>query len=419
LEPHILSVLPFFLLLISLAILPLTLEKWWSQYYFTVPIAFAVCTTIYYVAAGFAYDLIHSIVDYFKFISLLTALYVVTGGILIELRGYATPFRNIILLFSGAVVSNMIGTTGASMLLIRPYIKTNRIRIGAFHIVFFIFIVSNFGGTLTPIGDPPLFLGYIKGIPFFWLIDKMIIPWLVGLGAVLGIYYVLDMINFKRQSDRLEKMEIRAREKLVFKGWYNLFFVGIIILSVFVTDPPFVREVIMLFCAVLSYKMTNVEIHLKNRFKFHPIQEVALIFLGVFITMTPAVHLLTMHAGQLQIASPSHFYWSTGILSAILDNAPTYITFLSTSMGLYGFDINQVSHVRDFINHDSIYVLAVSMAAVFFGAMTYIGNGPNFMVKSIADHQRVKTPSFGGYILKYSLPVLLPVYALIWWLFIL
>ena len=412
------SVFPFVLLLLSIAILPFVIHAWWEKYYFYVSLVGALITSVYYLIIGKGWSIFYSIEEYIQFISLLTALFVISGGIFIGLRGYATPIRNVLFLFFGAVLSNFIGTTGASMLLIRPFIKSNRKRITTFHIVFFIFIVSNIGGALTPIGDPPLFLGYLKGIPFFWIIGKVYDKWLFALFILLLLYYILDRINFSRQPKAERKREEKSHEKLELKGIYNIGFLIIVILAVFLTEPIFLREIIMLTAAFTSYKLTNKKVHERNEFNFKPIIEVAWLFIGIFITMTPALELLSHHAYELNLSTPTKYYWITGSLSAFLDNAPTYLTFLTASMGYFGLDINKLLHVNFFIDSRSTFVVAISIAAVFFGALTYIGNGPNFMVKSVAESQKVKTTSFFGYMVKYSIPILLPLYALIWWLFI-
>jgi Na+/H+ antiporter NhaD/arsenite permease-like protein len=417
-EAHWLSILPFVLLLLAIAVLPFISHKWWEDNYFYISLGAGIITSVYYLFIGKGWDILHSVEEYVMFISLLAALYVISGGIFIGLRGYATPFRNVLFLLFGAVLANLIGTTGASMLLIRPFIKSNKHRITAFHIVFFIFIVSNVGGALTPIGDPPLFLGYLKGIPFFWIIGKVFVKWSITLGILLVVFYVFDRINFAKQPKDEQKLEERSHEKMEMKGIYNFGFLAIVILAVFLTKPIFLREIIMLSAAFASYKLTNNKVHERNQFNFKPIIEVAWLFIGIFVTMTPALEFLSRHAYDLNLSTPSKYYWLTGSLSAFLDNAPTYLTFLTASMGYHGLDINNLDHLYFFIESKSVYVVAISISAVFFGAMTYIGNGPNFMVKSVADHQKVKTPSFFGYMFKYSLPILLPIYALIWWLFI-
>lgn len=417
-EPSIVSILPFIFLLLAIAVLPFAAPKFWHENYHYVSLGLGFITAVYYLLITRGWDLLHSAEEYVMFISLLTALYVVSGGIFIDIKGLATPLRNVALLALGGVLANFIGTTGASMLLIRPFIKTNKLRITSFHIVFFIFIVANVGGALTPIGDPPLFLGFLKGIPFFWIIEKVFLKWLTALIVLLIIFYIYDYINFKKQPAEIEEREIKAKEKLTIKGSNNFLFLIVVIASVFITEPLFLRESIMLLTAFLSYKLTSSEIHKRNHFSFHPIKEVAWIFIGIFITMTPALELLRVHSSGLGINSPTQYYWLTGALSGFLDNAPTYLTFLTASMGLYGLDVNKVSDVLFFIASHEKHVIAISISAVFFGAMTYIGNGPNFMVKSIADHQKVETPGFFGYMIKFSLPILVPLYILIWWFFI-
>jgi Na+/H+ antiporter NhaD/arsenite permease-like protein len=417
-EPSILSILPFITLLLAIAVMPFAAPKFWHEYYHIVSLSLAFIVAFYYLFITKGWDLIHPMEEYIMFISLLAALYTVSGGIFIDIKGLSTPWRNVLLLALGGVLANLIGTTGASMLLIRPFIKTNKIRITSYHIVFFIFIVSNLGGALTPIGDPPLFLGYLKGVPFFWIIDKVFFKWLLAMIILLVIFYIFDYVNFKKQPLAIREKEVKSKEKITVKGWSNFLFLAVIIGSVFITKPLFLREAIMLLTAFVSYKVTNKEIHERNHFNFHPIKEVAWLFIGIFITMTPALQLLQVHSTELGLSSPTQYYWFTGALSGFLDNAPTYLTFLTASMGIYGLDINSVTDVLTFIAQHEKHVVAISISAVFFGAMTYIGNGPNFMVKSIADHQNIETPGFFEYMYKFSLPILLPVFILIWLLFI-
>ncbi len=417
-EPHFISVLPFIILLLAIAIMPFAAPKFWHNNFQYVSLSLGVVTVCYYLYISKGFEILLSVEEYIMFISLLTALYVISGGIYIELKGLATPLRNTIFLAIGAVLSNFIGTTGASMLLIRPFIKTNKLRVTNFHIVFFIFIVSNIGGALTPIGDPPLFLGFLKGIPFFWIIDKVFIKWITALLILLTLFYIFDYINFKKAPIEIAEREIKAKEKLTMSGLYNFLFLTIVIGSVFITKPLFLREAIMLLTAFISYKLTKKEIHLKNSFNFFPIKEVAWLFIGIFITMTPALELLRHHSKDIGLNSPTQYYWFTGVLSGFLDNAPTYLTFLTAAMGIYGLDINSIQNVLQFIAEHEKHVVSISISAVFFGAMTYIGNGPNFMVKAIAKNQDVDTPGFFEYMYKYSIPILIPVYILIWLLFI-
>jgi len=307
----------------------------------------------------------------------------------------------------------VLGTTGAAMLLIRPWLNINRSRIAPYHVIFFIFIVANVGGCLTPIGDPPLFLGFLQGVPFWWIAVKCWPMWTVGAGLLLAIFYAIDRRHYYAPANIIEKMEINATAWRI-EGSQNLFFLAIIIGAVFINRPLFVREAIMLMAAAVSYFSTPKSVHTANEFNFHPAMEVAILFAGVFTTMIPALAWLNHGAAHLLGASPGPavFYWGTGALSAVLDNAPTYLGFLNALFGVSG-----TSAMDTLLDQKPTHVLAISIGAVFFGAATYIGNGPNFLVKSIAAHHGVPMPSFFKFIFKYSLPVLLPVLVIIWLLF--
>lgn len=416
-EFNILGILPFIILLLSLALVPIISFKWWDKNYYYIPLGFSVITLIYLLSINRGSLILRSLEEYIEFISILASLYIISGGIFIGIKWNSTPLTNVIFLLIGSLLSNIIGTTGASVLLIRPFIQSNKSRISVFHIIFFIFLISNIGGALTPIGDPPLFLGYLKGIPFFWIIGKLFIPWLVTMTILLVIFYILDRNNYKRLQLR-GLTENAGSEKIRISGLYNLIFLIIVIISVFIKEPRFLREIIILVSAYGSYKLTNPEIHKKNNFSSRPIVEVIFIFFGVFITMAPALELLRMYSHEINISSPSKIYWLTGFLSSILDSAPTYLTFLTTSMGFFGLDVNNINHVQSFISDRQIIVISISISAVFFGAMTYIGNVPNYIVKSIAEGEGIKMSGFFGYIVKYSIPVLLPIFILVWLLFI-
>ncbi len=346
---------------------------------------------------------------------MIGALYIVSGGIHISTKDLTNPKENVLLLLVGAILANLLGTTGASMLLIRPWIKMNKARIQPYHIVFFIFIVSNVGGSLTPIGDPPLFLGYLKGIPFWWITPRAFPIWLTAIGLLLLIFYFIDRKNFKSQKQSVIK-EIERTDVWKVDGLINFLFLGIILLAVFIKSPLFLREGVIIVAAIASYFTTKKTIHSANHFSFHPIQEVAILFAGIFATMIPALELLRVQAQTMTSLTPSFFYWNTGLLSSFLDNAPTYLSFFSVAEG----NVNTNSlPIADLLLHPtfSSYLIAISIGAVFFGANTYIGNGPNFMVKSIADHYNVPTPSFIRYITHYSIPFLLPVLIVIWLIF--
>jgi Na+/H+ antiporter NhaD/arsenite permease-like protein len=460
-------ILPFVLLLLSIAIIPFINRHWWEQYYPHVSIGLGALSVVYYLFfLQNATRMLYTGIEYLSFIILIGSLFVVAGGIHIRIKGKSTPVANVILLGIGALVSNLLGTTGASMILIRPYLRVNKYRLRPFHVVFFIFIVSNMGGALTPIGDPPLFLGYLKGVPFFWVLFSLWHVWALAIGLILLIFFIFDYVSFKKYEKHFKHLdESKFDEAAEVSGLHNIFFLLIILAAVFIQTPMFLRELLMIIAAVGSYIMTKPEIHKKNDFNFIPIKEVAILFVGIFATMVPALDWLELNAAQIGITSAGQFYWGAGILSSVLDNAPTYLNYLSAAIGLF-VDQNIVSQVQHLIfthgadiatvagahaeevrntftalmkyhsdlvatgnvplsdiqicyligNHD-IYLKAISIAAVFFGAVTYIGNGPNFMVKSIAEQAGAKVPSFGGYITRYALPILIPIFILVWLLF--
>jgi Na+/H+ antiporter NhaD/arsenite permease-like protein len=475
LQPNPWMMVPFGLLLGLIALAPLFFADWWLKHYWKVALALGSFTLIYYLIgfSGGERGLAHHRAletgeEYIKFIALIGSLYVVSGGIHINVKGQATPLKNVVFLLIGAVIANILGTTGASMLLIRPWLRMNKYRITAHHVVFFIFIVSNVGGCLTPIGDPPLFLGYIKGIPFWWVLEHCFPMWVVGLGMLLALFYVVDRRNFARAPREIREQET-AHEQWRFDGLINLFYLGMILFAVFVHRPLFLRELIMLVAAVASYFLTKKSVHQANHFNFHPLQEVGILFIGIFATMMPALDWLGSNARPFLGERPGAglFYWGTGTLSSVLDNAPTYLSFLSACFGTFinhdvivqvqahiasgtvdfsnlvgehaeairhTLEALQKYHGADVAAHDvtvdeiricfllgnitfNRYILAISVGAVFFGACTYIGNGPNFMVKSIADHQKAHAPGFLKYVLHYALPFMLPVLVVVWWLF--
>ncbi len=412
-------ILPFAAMLLLIAVAPLAIPTWWHHHYPKVAVGLGLITVCYYLfglhqAERFG----HVVHEYISFIALIGSLFVVAGGIHINVKGEAKPLTNVVFLFIGAVISNIIGTTGASMLLIRPWIRMNKYRITAFHIVIFIFVVSNVAGCLTPIGDPPLFLGYLKGIPFWWNLQHSWVAWLIVVSLLLVFFYIADSINFRRPPAEISE-RMTAEEKWRFDGLHNLLFIAVILGAVLYNSslPFLVPEAIMAAAAAASFFTTPRPVHEANAFSFAPIKEVAWLFLGIFATMVPALDYLGKHAGDLGINSPMQFFFAAGFLSAFLDNAPTYLTFLSAEMGLHHLNIDHRADVLVEIANHPREILAISLGAVFFGAMTYIGNGPNLMVKSIADHAKVKTPDFFGYIFKYSLPILLPIFILVSLLF--
>ncbi|GMU85722.1 MAG: sodium:proton antiporter [Ignavibacteriales bacterium] len=424
--PNPWMVLPFVLLLLMIATGPIFYKHFWEHHYPKVSIVLGIITAVYYAGVlGDTTSLLHTAAEYISFIALLASLFVASGGILIKVDRKSTPLFNVLFLLFGSVISNVIGTTGASMLLIRPFIRMNKDRIKPYHIIFFIFSVSNIGGALTPIGDPPLFLGFLRGVPFFWVIANVWYIWIPALVFVLAIFYVIDSMNKSTASD-----DVTYTGRVELKGLKNIGYLAVIIVSVFI-DPaviswvpslaplPFgIREIIMMSVVFLAYRTADQEVLKANEFDFEPIKEVAFLFVGIFITMIPALQLIAYEARVFSnLLNQGTFYWATGTLSAFLDNAPTYLNFLSAAMGKYAMDVNVKADVIKFVIEDDVYLRAISVAAVFFGAMTYIGNGPNFMVKSISERAGIEMPSFFTYIVKYSIPVLLPVFFIIYLLF--
>ena len=432
-------VIPFVALLLMIATGPLFYEHFWHKNYPKIAIGFALLVVFYYLfVLGNVHAPVHAMAEYIQFIALLASLYIASGGILIDIDKKATPFANVTLLIVGALISNLIGTTGASMLLIRPFIRLNKGNIQAYHIIFFIFMVSNIGGSLTPIGDPPLFLGFLKGIPFFWTLAHNWPAWVFALMVLATAFYFIDK-KLGRANDDSELAETTYSNKLSLIGVKNFGWLFIIICSVFL-DPnviegvpaiiydgqkfSYIREIIMLSVAFLSYRFADQRAIKGNEFNFEPIREVAFIFIGIFGTMMPALELVGAFAKSPEGAAMithNTLYWGTGVLSGFLDNAPTYLNFLAAAMASKGASINNIEEVRQFAAdgyHDSAFeLMAIAIASVFFGAMTYIGNGPNFMVKSIAEQNGIKMPSFFGYIIRFSLPILLPILFLVWLVF--
>ena len=458
--------IPFFLLLLAIAFVPLFNKHWWDRYYPVVSIGSGLMTAAYYgLMRSTALPILHSEIEFISFIVLVGSLYVITGRIHIRLRGRSRPLTNVAFLAIGALTANLVGTTGASMILIRPFIRVNRYRIKAFHIVFFIFVVSNIGGGLTPIGDPPLFLGYLKGVPFFWVLQSTWHIWLVTMTIVLALFYLIDRRQYGKLSPGQRHRTEDLGEKGEVVGLHNLCFLGVVLCAVFVIDPPFVREGLMVSAALGSWFTTRKEIHKKNVFDFVPLKEVAILFLGIFTTMVPVLEWITQNSAGLGLNVAAQFYWATGALSSVLDSAPTYLNFLGAAVGVFVDpdlvrDVSRLSHIQapglaalagdasvqarmtletllryhggsvrlgtvtiDQITtsclmtfHETV-VQAISLGAVFFGAMTYIGNVPNLMVKSIAEQTGVPCPSYGRYVGRYALPILLPTFGLIWLIF--
>ena len=402
--PDVPWVVPFAALLLAIAVLPLTAARFWESNLRKL----AVSAVLGLPVLGLYLRhhppaLLHAGLDYLSFMVLLGSLFVISGGVLLDGDLPATPRTNTFFLAVGALFASLVGTTGASMLLIRPLLRTNSERKHVTHtVVFFIFLVSNIGGCLTPLGDPPLFLGYLQGVPFAWTL-RLAPAWTLTTGLVLFIYYVWDTRAYARESVAARREDRLAVRPLRVAGRENLLLLlGIVLAAAFLEAPW--REVAMIGLALLSLARTDPELRKANHFSFHPIVEVAAVFAGIFLTMLPALDLLRARGAALGVREPWQFFWATGALSSFLDNAPTYLTFLALAQG-QGLTAEVVG-----VPHQIL--IAISLGAVFMGANTYIGNGPNFMVRSIAESRGVKMPGFGGY-MAYSGAVLLPVFGIV------
>jgi Na+/H+ antiporter NhaD/arsenite permease-like protein len=431
-EPHLVMVAPFTLLLLAIALMPFVAKHWWEHNYPKVSVSLGLIVVAYYlVVLHNGPRMVTTAVEYAGFIALIGSLFVIAGGIHINMSGNSTPATNTGLLALGAILANLIGTTGASMLLIRPFLRINKYRVAPFQVVFFIFIVSNVGGALTPIGDPPLFLGYLKGVPFFWLLTKpnVLLAWLTVVGTLLALFFVLDTLNYRKHKPVAQD---ETKDRVELEGSHNFLWLFVIIGLVLVQKAEWLKELcpehvivvvvagLMLVAAALAYRFSNQDALKENEFSFAPVREVSFLFAGIFATMVPALDLLERHASDIGVTTVRQFYWASGLLSSVLDNAPTYLNFLTASFGLHHFSLEIPENVTRFLADPSLsqYLVAVALGSVFFGANTYIGNGPNFMVKSIAEASGVKCPSFFGYVCKYSLPILIPLFAIVSWLFL-
>ena len=426
-EVSVWLLIPFIVMLLSIAIAPLIAGHWWERntnklFYVLV---ISVPTAIILMANHLGEELWHQVVyDYLPFIVLLTALFVVTGGIRIHCSSVATPAVNTTMLFLGYTLASFVGTTGAAMLLIRPLLEMNNDRVHKMHTVFvFIALVANCGGILTPLGDPPLFLLYLRGAPFSWFMEMY--PQWVAVGVVLLTgYYLYDSWRYHY----CEAIGVRPHHHyhdeegftINIRGAKNFIFLAGIVLCVALINPStipamgehdapifikFLREIALVAIILFSLRFTKKKIREDNHFSWEPITEVAIIFIGIFVTMTPALIYLNQNAQMFGLTSPTEFYYCAGLLSSFLDNAPTAVAFHTVATGLptSGAIVAGI---------DPTILKAISMGAVYFGSMTYIGNGPNFMVKAIAEQEHVRMPSFFGYI-ALSISILLPVYALV------
>lgn len=430
------SMIPFAIMLLMIAIGPLVAEKFWEKNVnkLLVSLILGVPTAVCLIIGGMTQELEHQLFfDYIPFIVLLLALFVITGGIHLVGDIKAKPWVNTLFLATGWVLASVMGTTGAAMLLIRPLITTNQQRKHVVHtILFFIALVANCGGLLTPLGDPPLFMLFLRGASFTWFFH-LLPAWLFTGGLLLIIYFCMDTYYYKQEHWTALSADSRERVHLSLQGKINLIYLLGVILSVaFINegtipamgaeDAPlwlkYLREIVLLSLTGLSLYTTPKSVRYdQNHFTWGPIVEVAVLFLGIFTTMTPALAFLKANAANLGLEHTWQFYYATGALSSFLDNTPTAVAFYSVATGLTpdqmaAFGTTMVAGIPE------ILLEAISLGAVMFGAMTYIGNGPNFMVKAIAEENNIKMPSFFGYMIKFSLIILLPVYILVQLIFL-
>jgi Na+/H+ antiporter NhaD/arsenite permease-like protein len=433
---------PFVGMLLSIALFPLFAPHFWHDHFGKVSVFWSLVAVIpftFLYKGQAVHEFLHIVMaDYIPFVILLSALYTVSGNILFRGTLVGTPLVNTGILIIGTVLASWMGTTGAAMLLIRPFLRANSHRKNrTFMVVFFIFLVANVGGSLTPLGDPPLFLGFLRGVPFFWTF-KLFYQMVFVAVILLIIYFVMDSYFFRKEggkplTDNTEKKPLKV------DGIHNLLFlagiVGAVLMSGIVhwgeisvlgvhrAAQDVVRDGFLILMAVLSLMTTKKEIREDNEFTWFPMQEVAILFIGIFLTMMPCLKILQAgEKGELAflietVREPFHYFWITGILSSFLDNAPTYLTFLSSLLGKFYPGVDGGEAVALLIQEHSIYLKAISASAVFFGANTYIGNAPNFMVRSIAEETGTQMPSFFGFMIKYSIPVLVPIFVLITFIF--
>ena len=448
--PPVWAVIPFMVLLAAIAVMPLVAAKVWHHRYPLVSFGLGGLVALYYLFTGHANAVVHVGFEYLSFISVITCLFLVTAGIVLNLGFTGSPRTNLGVLLFGAVLANAIGTTGASILLIRPFLRMNRGRLRPYHLAFFIFMVANVGGALTPIGDPPLMLGYLKGIEFVRFYELNLPAWIAALAMLGGIFYVIDWRN-KAQPERPE-----YGGEVVLTGVKNILLLVIGVVCILI-DPnrvpwvpglthgpdgwglgmgrplgagietfSFVRESLLLGIGWYAFRSTPREQLRANGFTAEPLREVAILFVGIFLTMMPALELIRAQAVSGNLfgipLTPLAYYFGTGFFSAVLDNAPTFMAFMAGMEGQHGLTIAQIGTST----HPEVVRAfgACAVASVFWGALTYIGNGPNFMVKAIVESTTgpdgkpvMEVPSFFGYIGKYGLPILLPVLLVIGFLF--
>ena len=432
------SCIPFACMLLSIALCPLLMAEFWHHHFGKISAFWAASLGLPFliVFKGDAlYEILHIILaDYVPFIILLWSLYTVSGGILLRGKLRGTPVVNLIILIIGTALASWMGTTGAAMLLIRPFLRANNYRKNrTFMVVFFIFLVANVGGSLTPLGDPPLFLGFLHGVSFFWTFNLLPHMMMVVI-LLLVIYFFLDTYHYRKEGVSAPE-EDEVKQPLKLEGIHNFIFLAGIVGSVLMSGivdwgevntlgvhravQDWARDILLIIMGILSLVTTKRSLREDNDFTWFPIVEVAYLFIGIFITMIPCLLILKAGSdGALAflvngVTQPFHYFWVTGALSSFLDNAPTYLTFFNTALGSFYTGMAEAEAVPLLMTENAVYLKAISAGAVFFGACSYIGNAPNFMVRSISEEAGTPMPSFFGYILRYSLIFLIPVFVVV------
>ncbi|HXS08555.1 MAG TPA: sodium:proton antiporter [Candidatus Krumholzibacteria bacterium] len=432
--------IPFAGMLLSIALFPLFARHFWERHYAKVTLFWSLALALPLLALHRAEGTHHLIevilVDYIPFLVILWALYTVASGIFVTGTMHGTPLQNTLMIAAGTALASWVGTTGASIVMVRPLVRAIAWRKHRAHtVVFFIFLVSNVGGALTPLGDPPLFLGFLHGVPFFWTLR--LFPMMLALALpLLVIYFALDSWYYRHDPP---KTVYGVRERVGLIGWQNFFFLIVIVMVVLASGTwnagtvrilgverevsGLIRDAALLMISLVSFRTTPEKIHRDNLFSWGPVKEVAVLFAGIFITMIPAIAILRAGdegalSGMVDLArEPRHYFWLTGGLSSFLDNAPTYLTFFNTALGALEPGKPESEAVKHLLTTHAHYLEAISCGAVFMGANTYIGNAPNFMVKSIAEHAGISMPGFFGYIVKYTIPVLMPLFLIVMFVF--
>jgi len=432
-------VIPFVGILLSIAVLPLVAAQFWHHNFGKVSLFWAASLILPLLfdqgLEVTIYELLHvGLLEYIPFIILLLALFTISGGVRLKGTLVGTPFLNTVIIFIGTVLASWMGTTGAAMLLIRPLIRANQQRKNKVHIiVFFIFLVANIGGSLTPLGDPPLFLGFLKGVDFFWTTSAMLLPMIFMVICLLLIFFGIDTYYYGKEGDI--QVDTSSKQKLGLEGSFNLLLLIGVIFGVLLSGfwkphisfeiyhihlelQNIVRDILLLLLAYASWILTSKQIRKANEYTWFPIVEVGKLFAGIFVTIIPAIAILKAGSnGALEsvVSSVSKdgkpidymYFWLTGILSSFLDNAPTYLVFFNTAGGVPSILMNEIPNT----------LLAISAGAVFMGANTYIGNAPNFMVKSISESSGIEMPSFFGFLFKWSVPILMPLFIIVTYIF--